>query len=448
LAGPELRPGDYVCTVSYSTARSSHEPGHASAASWSGEVVSAPLHVKVIPEVVRKEIILVPTRLTEDADGQIRFHSLDSEPLEINVANGLKVCTSIESPEGGSHLTDSPPADPDTVDDFGPIADVSRLPAGKTLTYTIDVFTTTELRRNSQTGPRTSIWKKTLSVVTVNPRPIATSPWSPAARGLQVRAQIPGEVEQNAEIPVTLELKCEPGLLPNGISRFDTGSSSTRYQLRMVNRASGKEYTIEPYDYGGPQPMFDDGRYFDPLDGTPLHPLMLRFELLAAAPDLPTGDYQCTVSYSDIRKKDERPRSNEVTFWSGELVSAPVHIEVIPKTSRTEKILVPTRLFVDSDGMIRMHSEYSQPVNVTVESGMSIETVVAGNGNGDEFMVGGGPPDMRLDSQITMANQMPSGKKVQLTIEVVETGPYPDKSFWGDPHWIVWKKTFSVAIPK
>jgi hypothetical protein len=55
---------------------------------------------------------------------------------------------------------------------------------------------------------------------------------------------------------------------------------------------------------------------------------------------------------------------------------------------------------------------------------------------------------MRLDSQITMANQMPSGKKVQLTIEVVETGPYPDKSFWGDPHWIVWKKTFSVAIPK
>jgi hypothetical protein len=209
----------------------------------------------------------------------------------------------------------------------------------------------------------------------------------------------------------------------------------------MFNVASGKKYLMQPHDFGGP-PGFDDGRYFELLDGRPITSLKTRFELLTGEPDLPPGEYECTVNFS--LNPDNRPlnRQNEAMFWSGELVSAPVHIKIIPKTSRTWKILVPTRVFVDGNGTVRMDAEYPKTVNIEMQNGMNLMTII------NDGIYEGGPPDLRATSQLDFVSQLPGGKSKNYVVKVMETSPTGHLIPVGDVNWIAWTETFSVAIPK
>jgi hypothetical protein len=84
----------------------------------------------------------------------------------------------------------------------------------------------------------------------------------PVVSGIQARLQSLIDVEQNAALPVTLEIQCDPDLLPAGIARLNTFLYRVHCQLRMVNASSGKQFKTEPYDPTLGMITTDDGKTF------------------------------------------------------------------------------------------------------------------------------------------------------------------------------------------
>src|ERR1700722_3679248 len=116
------------------------------------------------------------------------------------------------------------------------------------------------------------------------------SDWGPPVAGLQARIHIPAEVEQNADLPVTLDLKYDPASLSHGVICLNFYNFYSR--LRLISLSTGKEYDIDPFDDGGP-PGIDIGDYLLSLDGRPIPPIPTTWLPRTAAPNMPPGYYNC-----------------------------------------------------------------------------------------------------------------------------------------------------------
>jgi hypothetical protein len=270
---------------------------------------------------------------------------------------------------------------------------------------------------------------------------ILTSEWGAVASGLQTRIQSPAEVEQNAYLPVTLELKSIPDSLPNGVTRFNPVLFSDHCQIRMVSLTTGKEFDVKPHGYSGPM-FVDTGESLLPLDGHPLAPQAIEFPLRSAGPDLKPGDYDCTVNYSTLGTNNGLERVGP-EIWAGQVVSASARVRVVPEIPRKQTILVPKRLTIDSDGQIRFHTADAEPLEIVVQNGMYLGTAISEDGN--DKQLDGGPPVMDSVNAITDIDGIPPGKTVTYVIKIFETD-VPPGHLWGpDERHILWAKTFSVV---
>jgi hypothetical protein len=166
LAGPDLQPGDYDCTVSYSTDRRGNvQPPSGAVHYWSGEIVSAPLRLKVVAEVPRSQTFSLPTRLRVDADGYVRFHPDDAESVRLVVGNGMFVGARISNSDNTRMSMQSGTPQMDGANTF--VDDLRKLPAGRTRSYTIEVFETSDQPHHMWFAEgRKTLWKKTFSVTT------------------------------------------------------------------------------------------------------------------------------------------------------------------------------------------------------------------------------------------------------------------------------------------
>lgn len=272
----------------------------------------------------------------------------------------------------------------------------------------------------------------------------AISPWGRAAGGLKIRLESPVAVEQNAALAVTLELQCDPQLLPEGVTRLNTFLYPAHCQLRLANITTGKVFLIETYDSTRGMLVPDDGKSFAVLDGTPIKGMEAAFPLRSAGPDLQPGDYDCTVSYCTQRLGNTRPNNN-AAFWSGEVTSAPVRVKVISETPQTQAILVPKRLTVNADGRICLRSADAESLQVVVKNGMFLGTRISGAGAG-MLEMNSGPPQMDSVSSIADLSSLPAEKPMTIRIEVFET-PDPPCHMWAleSKSETLWTKTFSVA---
>ena len=283
------------------------------------------------------------------------------------------------------------------------------------------------------------------SVATTQPA-ARTSLWGGAVGGVHGRFQSAIEVQQNAALPVTLELQCDPDFLPNGITRLNTFLYPAHCQLRLVNIASGKQFNVEPYDPTSGMPVPDGGNNIVVLDGKAITRLTTQFPLRLAGPELQPGDFDCTISYSTDRLGNVRPRAG-AEFWSGEVVSAPLRVKVTAEIPRPQTVLVPTSLHVDADGKVRFHSQDAQSLQMAIGNGMFLGTTVSG-ADGDLMSMGSGPPEMDGVNAIADLSNSPPGKTMTCTIEVFETSDPPHHMWMTADRKTLWKKTLSVATTR
>ena len=145
-------------------------------------------------------------------------------------------------------------------------------------------------------------------------------------------------------MPVTVELQWVSDLVPKDIVGLDTFMYPAHLQLRMVNVATGRMFAVEPYDPTSGMPCPDEGRDVVALDAKSSTRLQAEFPLRLAGPDLQPGDYDCTVSYSTDRRGNVQPPSGTVHYWSGEIVSAPLRLNVIVEVPRSQTFSLPHAL--------------------------------------------------------------------------------------------------------
>jgi hypothetical protein len=130
---------------------------------------------------------------------------------------------------------------------------------------------------------------------------VQTSPWSSGDRGLQARADIPAEIEQNAIVSTSVELRSDPHSLSARIDRFDRFLAADHLQLRLKEVATGKSFQIDAYgDPSAGMALPDRGRDCVLLSPSPFQRISAEFPLRAAG-SLKPGNYECTINYSTSR---------------------------------------------------------------------------------------------------------------------------------------------------
>ena len=110
--------------------------------------------------------------------------------------------------------------------------------------------------------------------------------WGQAVSGVQARLFMPTEVEQDALVPIRLEIANDPDRLPAGVGRFDTFLLQTRVVVSMTQR---QNQAIADGEAAGPRQRHSDqghrrrvratGRYGDQAVRDECRPALSRRDL-------------------------------------------------------------------------------------------------------------------------------------------------------------------------
>ena len=103
--------------------------------------------------------------------------------------------------------------------------------------------------------------------------------WGQAVNGVQARLFIPTEVEQDALVPIRLEIADDPDRLPADAARFDTFLLQTRVAVSMTNVKTKQSVTVRPPVPVNGIPTMDRGSEFVQLDGTAIKPFEMNVAL-------------------------------------------------------------------------------------------------------------------------------------------------------------------------
>jgi hypothetical protein len=282
-------------------------------------------------------------------------------------------------------------------------------------------------------------------------RPVQrTSDWGPEVNGLRARLLAPAEIEHNAPLTVSVELRCDPASLPPGIARFDRSRPSERLRLTLTNSATGRAVELKPFD------LYlllasDVHENTEPLGGRPLEPIQAVFLLRSARDALTSGAYDCTVTYSDPGHAESTQRPQPKDLWAGELHTAPMRITIKPEVLRPVTFLVPKRLRLTRDQKVAFLPEDAERVTVKLGNGMFLGMAVSG----DSEMLTSGTPEAGgpnpIDDWHIPSHAPPPGGKAEYTIEIFATGDPPHHMWMPAPgshdYVTLWRKTFIVRQP-
>jgi hypothetical protein len=164
--------------------------------------------------------------------------------------------------------------------------------------------------------------------------------WGPAVDGVQARLFIATEVEQDALVPIRLEIADDPGHLPAGTERFDTFLLQTRVAISMTNLKTGKSVTVGPLVPVNGIPTMNMGSDFVRLDGTPIPPFKMEIALRPAGAALEPGEYDCVLRCPFEGQRPQwlmqaAPQVLGAGWWSGKFETAAI-------------VLLPAPLFPSS----------------------------------------------------------------------------------------------------
>jgi hypothetical protein len=215
-------------------------------------------------------------------------------------------------------------------------------------------------------------------------------------------------------------------------------------------------------------PVWDEGKWVEPLDGTPLKPWQVSFPLARLYDELRPGQYACRVQYSFPKTPTRFWTGGEqewrkASFWNGTVVSGQFDLKLRPETPKTITLLLPKRLGVvkklvqlrmDDDEksavpVIRFRSRDAEKVTLPVRNGHFVMAQYSRDGK----LKGLGPPPKLVDDVHdidTWYDYQGGDKKTSYTIEVFETRD-PGGHEWlpnreSSGYKVLWKKTFVVSV--
>jgi hypothetical protein len=279
------------------------------------------------------------------------------------------------------------------------------------------------------------------------------SAWGSEVNGLRARLKAPAEIEQNAPLAVSFELRCDPGSVPAGITGFDSYRVCTHLQLTLTDVTTGQAFDIGPREFSTPLLASYLSDNASLLGGTSLKPIQTEFPLRAAGEGLKAGVYDCVVSYSSERGHrgdTEGRRSKEL--WRGELRTAPARLTIQPEVLRNVTFQVPKRLRLMPDQKVVYQSEDTDRVTAMLGNGMYVgRRIVCHSGSQEHFEeLGGVPPPKPGDSDPiddwSLADRRPVNGNLEYTIEVFATAD-PPGHMWEpeeNDYKTLWKKEFVV----
>ncbi len=169
--------------------------------------------------------------------------------------------------------------------------------------------------------------------------------WGDMVRGLQLRATLPGHVELNMPVNVSVEIKSSPNWVPPNIRVFSPCyDMCTFFSLQLSNVHTGEAFTVNADDRAHGPPPADGPNIL--LDGSIAGPWPLTFALVRAEPAIAAGVYDCTVHYTQPRgPKPQWFGSDEewddLGAWFGTIASASVKLEIIPEKPGTKSGHLP-----------------------------------------------------------------------------------------------------------
>ena len=293
-----------------------------------------------------------------------------------------------------------------------------------------------------------------------------SSLWGDALGGVQARLSMPAEVEQDALVPIRLEIADDPDRLPPGADRFDTFLLQTRVAVSMTNVKTKRSVTVGPPVPANGIPTINSGNDFVRLDGTAVPPFRMQLALRRAGPALEPGEYDCVLSCPVEGGRPPwlirpEPAGPEGGWWAaGKFQTAPLRVKVLPPTAKTRRLFLPGRAYLtrgkpDAGFALCCDKQDIEAVDVPVRNGCYLGTSVGRAGGASEtsgaalsLPEGGVLFDDPTGGPVAGAEP---GDELTYTAEVFETEA-PPQHMWmpapgRDGYKTLWKRSFKVKVP-
>ena len=300
-------------------------------------------------------------------------------------------------------------------------------------------------------------------------RPATTAPtkaslWGEPMLGVQARLTLPAEVEQDALVPIRLEIVDDPDRLPPNTNRLDTFLLETRIAITFTGVKTRQSVTVVPPVPVNGIPTINQGTDFAPLDGSPLKPFDMTVALRPAGAALAPGEYDCVLSYAAEGRQPQwliQPAPPGQGWWSGKFQTAPVRVKVVPATEKKRTLYLPKTAHLSHSGLnsgfdLRCDKTDVEAVDVPVRNGCYLGTRI-GRVHGASSLMSG---ELSLPEGGTLFDDPTStpdakdkpGDELTYTVEVFETERAAEHGWMPvegtDGYKTLWQRTFKVKVPE
>jgi hypothetical protein len=251
-----------------------------------------------------------------------------------------------------------------------------------------------------------------------------------------------------------IELRSASGQLSPGVTKLNQFLADASVELTLLDPKTKASITVRPYDPTFGMPVQDEGKQVEPLDISVARSLHTSFPLATVWSTLKPGTYQARVRYSfPGRYQKSWWRGTPAQWdalWKGTVVSAPVTLQILPATQRTETLLLPRRVRLLPGLTIGYTKEDAEKVEVPRRNGFAIGTSIA-RGAAQGFSLQGGAPKPDDVHPIDQLLGYHGGdRKLSYAITVFETGDRPGHMWHPGPgsgdYRELWRKTFELSL--
>ena len=278
-------------------------------------------------------------------------------------------------------------------------------------------------------------------------------PWGEESEGLRCRFKAPDRLEQGMPLEAEIEFRSASERLSPGVTKLNRFLADASLELTLFDPRTKASITVRPYDPTSGMPVQDEGKQVELLDKSDPRSLNTSFPLATVWSTLKAGIYQARVRYSfpgQYQKSWWRGTPAEWdAIWKGTVVSAPVTLQILAATQRTETLLLPRRVRLLPGLTIGYTKEDAEKVEVPRRNGFVIGTSIAGDA-AQAFSVQSGPPKPDDNPIDELLGYHGGDKKRSYTITVFETADRARHMWHPGPgsgdYRELWKKTFDLSL--
>lgn len=264
---------------------------------------------------------------------------------------------------------------------------------------------------------------------------------------LRMTATVPRAIESGCRMPVSI--------------RFDPMDESVRLSTFLwpasveveLTSSAGKVVRVRPADPTEGMPTIDDGSQYWPRKGREDARLETDVPISVKSRPLRPGEYTVRVRYKAPGYGNWHDRDASLWkregFWTGTLTTEPVPLTITQAQGIFVNLRVPTRLRVKDDLAIYALEQDAVDERVHLRNGAHLGTRYTIDG--EERMLTSGPPDLRgVNAIMALRTEPPKAAKIQIEIEVFETGDRPVHLWMPSPrdptYKTLWRQTFAVHL--